>query len=604
MTTSTKSPTKKRPLTLRAFWLMVSLSFRADPLGSVLLCVAMPTYFLAPAAGAVATKLLVDAAGEGRTTAAVWAGVFAGLAALAATASLKLEVYLSYTLEKKVNALVERRLAEMLVRLPGIEHYERSDYLDEVQQLREQSGNLGAGLLAALNMLAHICQVVVVCALLAAQTPLLLLLPLFALPSFVAAGISNRLTRRASEATAESERLVHRFVGMVGDLPVAREARLFGLGTELRERRRQQAARIDRVRGRALVRSTMLGWTGNLIFAVGYFGAVLLVLRRALRGELTAGDVALTVVLAGQAQGFFAGLVGAAKFLAGISTVAIRMDWLTAYEKAQRPSGAARPAPARLSRGIRLEGLSFRYPGTQPMVLDDVSIDLPAGSVVALVGENGAGKTSLVKLLLRYYEPTSGRILADDADLADIDLQQWRQGSSAAFQDFLKLEFRAGESIGLGESRDLDDDGAVRAAAKRGGAVEVVESLPSGLETQLGAGWEGGVDLSGGQWQRLALARARMRERPLLLVLDEPTAALDAQAEYELFEGFAAAARETGQNGGITLLVTHRFSTVRMADLILVLDGGQIREAGTHEELIARGGTYAELFELQAAAYR
>jgi ATP-binding cassette, subfamily B, bacterial len=598
---------QRRPLTLRALWLMVSLSFKADPLGAILLCLAMPTYYLSPAAGAVATKLLVDAALAGQTVMAVGAGVFAGLAVLAAAGSLKLEVYLSYTINKKVDALLQRRVAETLVRLPGIEHYERPDYLDEVQQLRDHAGELGSGLLAALNMLGQVCQAVVLCALLAAQTPLLLLLPLFAVPSFVAAGLSNRLTARASERSAEAERMAHRIVGMSAQLPVARETRLFGLADEWRRRHRQLVTSADRIQGSAYVRSTLMGFAGNLVFALGYFGAVLLVIDRAIRGELSAGDVALTVVLAGQAHGFISGLVEGTKFLAGMFIVAARMDWLMAYERNQlraRSSGPAHHAPERIATGIRLEDVSFCYPGTEKPVLHDVSLELPAGSVVALVGANGAGKSSLVKLLLGYYTPTAGRILVDDRDLATVDIGEWRLRSSGAFQDYCRFEFLARESMGLGRVGDITSDARVLAAAKRAGADQIVTGLPKGMETQLGAEWQDGIDLSGGQWQRIALARTMMREHPLLLVLDEPTAALDAQAEHALFESFAAAAQNTGGRGGITVLVTHRFSTVTMADRIIVLADGRVQEVGNHRELIGRGGLYAELFDLQASAYR
>jgi ATP-binding cassette subfamily B protein len=218
-----------------------------------------------------------------------------------------------------------------------------------------------------------------------------------------------------------------------------------------------------------------------------------------------------------------------------------------------------------------LDRVSFRYPGTDRPVLEDITCELPAGAVVALVGENGAGKASLVKLLLRFYEPTSGRILVDGVPLEDLGVDEWRQRSSGAFQDYCRPEFRAREAIGLGDLSRLDEV-AIGSAAGRSGAAEVVAGLPNGWDTQLGSTRPGGVDLSGGQWQRLALARARMRTQPLLLVLDEPTAALDAEAEHALFERFAEAARDAREAAGVTLLVSHRFSTVRMADLILVLE--------------------------------
>jgi ATP-binding cassette, subfamily B, bacterial len=224
---------------------------------------------------------------------------------------------------------------------------------------------------------------------------------------------------------------------------------------------------------------------------------------------------------------------------------------------------------------------------------------------VAIVGENGAGKTTLVKLLAKMYEPSSGGIFVDGAPLARMPADAWRARLAGAFQDFFRFEFHARQSIGLGDVIRIDQEPAVVAAADRAGATDVVAHLKAGLDTQLGATWPDGVDLSFGQWQKIALARGFMRDRPLLLVLDEPTAALDAETEHALFERYAATARDRDdRGGGITVLVSHRFSTVRMADLIVVLDGSRLAEIGSHEELMAKRGQYSELYGIQAAAYR
>jgi ATP-binding cassette subfamily B protein len=259
--------------------------------------------------------------------------------------------------------------------------------------------------------------------------------------------------------------------------------------------------------------------------------------------------------------------------------------------------------PARLTDGIALEQVSFAYPGTDRLALEDVSLRLPAGAVVAVVGENGAGKTTLVKLLSKLYEPTSGRILVDGAPLARMPADEWRERLAGAYQDFFRFELRALHSVGVGDVPRHDEEPAVVTAVGRAGADDVVERLAHGLETQLGPTWPDGVEVSFGQWQKVALARGFMRDEPLLLVLDEPTAALDAETEHALFEQYAAGARRTGEAGRITVLVSHRFSTVRMADLIVVLDGAHVVEVGSHEELLARKGTYAELYDIQAAAY-
>jgi ATP-binding cassette subfamily B protein len=250
--------------------------------------------------------------------------------------------------------------------------------------------------------------------------------------------------------------------------------------------------------------------------------------------------------------------------------------------------------------GIRFENVSFAYPGTERLVLEDVDLQFAPGAVVAIVGENGAGKTTLVKLLCRMYRPTRGRILVDGVDIARLSPESWRARLAGAFQDFFRFELIALQSVGLGDVPRMEDRHAVETAVGRAGAEDVLARLPAGLETQLGPTWAGGVELSFGQWQKLALARGFMREEPHVLILDEPTAALDAETEHALFERYAAAARDDR----ITVLVSHRFSTVRMADTIVVLDGARVVEAGTHAELMALRGQYAQLYEIQAGAYR
>jgi ATP-binding cassette subfamily B protein len=225
--------------------------------------------------------------------------------------------------------------------------------------------------------------------------------------------------------------------------------------------------------------------------------------------------------------------------------------------------------------------------------------------VVAVVGENGAGKSTLVKLLARMYSPTNGRITVDGVDLAAMPIAVWRERLAGAFQDFYRFEFAAQRTVGVGDVTRLDERPAAEVAVERAGAADVIDRLAYGLDTQLGSSWDGGAEVSFGQWQKLALARGFMRDEPLLLILDEPTAALDAETEHSLFERFAEQARaRTSATGRITVLVSHRFSTVRMADRIVVMDGARIAEVGSHEELVRRDGQYAELYRLQAAAYR
>jgi ATP-binding cassette, subfamily B, bacterial len=257
-----------------------------------------------------------------------------------------------------------------------------------------------------------------------------------------------------------------------------------------------------------------------------------------------------------------------------------------------------------LRQGIEFDRVTFTYPGTEHPVLTDVSLRVPAGATVAFVGLNGAGKTTLVKLLCGLYEPDTGTILVDGTPLHGINREVWRARLSAAYQDYARLLVRLGENVGVGNLPLLHDRVAVRRALTRVGGFDATTTLPEDLDTQLGTAF-GGVELSLGQWQTLAVARAFMRETPLLLVLDEPTASLDARAEHLLYERYTEAAASTARAvGGVTLLVTHRYSTVQMADLIVVLERGRVVELGTHAELMRAGGRYAGAYSTQAAAYR
>jgi ATP-binding cassette subfamily B protein len=402
---------------------------------------------------------------------------------------------------------------------------------------------------------------------------------------------------------AQTNRLARHLFTVATTASPGKEVRVTGIGERLIADRR---AAWERWYGPVSTARWGSAWWHALawaIFGFAYVGAVVFVSY----GLGAAASQVLLVLAAGaRLSAYIGATVGEIGFLRGFwMDGSRRLAWLEDYAASVGASGD-RPVPVILRRGIRLDHVSFAYPGTSRVVLDDLSVTLPAGAVIAMVGENGAGKTTLVKLLAKMYEPSSGSIFVDDTPLARMQAGEWRARMAGAFQDFFRFEFRAGHTVGLGDVARLDDEPAVRVAVDRAGASDVVARLTSGLDTQLGPTWPGGVELSFGQWQKLALARGFMRDQPLLLVLDEPTAALDAETEHALFERYAAAARGTGKSdsGRITILVSHRFSTVRMADLIIVLDGARLVEVGTHDELMAKKGQYSELYGIQAAAYR
>ncbi|MDP8909645.1 MAG: ABC transporter ATP-binding protein/permease, partial [Chloroflexota bacterium] len=318
----------------------------------------------------------------------------------------------------------------------------------------------------------------------------------------------------------------------------------------------------------------------------------------AVRGQITVGAVAAYVQAAAQLQGAFQGLLGGVQ---GIYEHGLYLSTLyDLLERKPRIAAPDQPAPVRrpFTRGIEFQHVSYRYPGNETLALDDVSFTIAPGETVSLVGRNGAGKSTVVKLLGRLYDPSEGRILIDGRDLRDYDPAELRREFSVMFQDYATYQFSAGENIGVGNVASADDSAAIARAAERAGADGVIANLPDSFGTVLGKWFEGGHQLSGGEWQKIALARAFMRDAQIL-ILDEPTAALDAQAEHDLFSRIKELTA-----GRMALYISHRFSTARMADRILVLDKGRLIEQGTHDELMARGGRYASLFELQAASYR
>lgn len=590
---------------LRGFQVLMAFSFRAAPREAALFLLAGAVMALASPVAALGAKLLVDAAVAHDLAAALRAA-----ALLAATGGIGLLAGLYYldflfAVAEKASAAVNRALMRLMGGIDGLAHHERPAYLKELDLLHERRGALAYMTNATAGMVRVAAQLAASAALLARLDPVLLLLPLVGLGSFWAGRRARELQHQAAEATAESERLRRHLFGLATSAAAGKEVRVFGLADELGARHHAAAAAVIEARDRAEWQGAVFQAVGSLLFGLAYAGAIGLVIARALAGQATPGDVVLAAGLAASLNGVVATAVGYGTHFLDVLRVARRYLWLLDYAAETREAPREPAAvPDALARGIELRNVAFSYPDAHGEVLADVSVRLPAGRVIALVGENGAGKTTLAKLLCRFYAPTSGEILVDGVPLRRFPIAEWRARVSAAFQDFARFELRVRETVGIGSLQQIADGAAVQDALRRAGASDVVELLPRGLETQLGKAWDGGVDLSGGQWQKLALGRALMRKSPLLVIFDEPTAALDAPTEHDLFERFAAAARSGGSAGTVTVLVSHRFSTVRMADLIIVLDRGRIVEQGSHAELMQRDGLYAELYRLQSKAYQ
>ncbi|MEY2468878.1 MAG: ATP-binding cassette, subfamily bacterial [Actinomycetota bacterium] len=501
----------------------------------------------------------------------------------------------------RIALAVETHVAHLQASVSTIEHHERPDYLNRLQILHDHSFLLNHVYPSLMQYIGSATRLVITVALLMSINPVLGLLVLFAIPTVTVSSRRAGVERRAEEHAAPNVRLARHFFELATTPGAAKEIRVSSAESVIAARRRD--AFIGGYTPVAHERwvTAFQNAAAWFLFSAAYVASVTYVANRS---NTDAGDVVLTLA-AGAALSRYLGMtVGQTEFLRWNIEAAQRLLWLERYVASKAGSPDDTEAPMRVEQGITFDHVSFKYPGTDVVVLDDVNLTLPAGSVVAVVGENGAGKSTLTKLLCRLYDPTEGRITVDGVDLATIDPVSWNERLGGAFQDFFRFEFLAANSVGLGELARLDDRPAVAAAVDRGGAVDVIEKLPDGLETQLGPSWHNGRDLSFGQWQKLAVARGFMRDRPLLCVLDEPTAALDAETEHQLFERFADASRAAANDGRITVLVSHRFSTVRMAVLIVVLDGSRVAEFGDHETLMAKRGLYAELYGIQAAGYR
>ncbi|WP_045738159.1 ABC transporter ATP-binding protein [Xanthomonas sp. MUS 060] len=427
---------------------------------------------------------------------------------------------------------------------------------------------------------------------------LIALLALALLPAFIGEAHFNALGYALNfQWTAERRQLDYlRQLG--ASVETAKEVKIFNLHTFLITRYRTLAERFFQA-NRTLARKRML-W-GTLLAALGtlgYYAAYGYIAWRTVRGDFSIGDLTFLAGSFLRLRQLFEGL------LIGFSQVAgqaLYLDDLYAFfrivpEIRSRPD--ALPIPRPIAHGIVFENVGFRYPDAQRWAVRELNFELRAGEVLALVGENGTGKTTLVKLLARLYDPDEGRILLDGRDLRDYDLDDLRSNLGVIFQDFVRYHFSAGENIGVGQIAALHDAQRIRHAAQRAMAAELIESLPQGYAQVIGRRFKTGVDLSGGQWQKIAIARAYMRQAQVM-ILDEPTAALDARSEFEVFQRFKELSADR-----TAVLISHRFSSVRMADRILVLADGRIEANGTHDELMAQGGRYAELFELQAAGYR
>lgn len=497
--------------------------------------------------------------------------------------------------------LVSNRTSYELIRHAAtldLFQFENPEFYDKMERARRQTTGrtvLMSQILAQAQDLVSILSLGI--GLAAFQPWLILILAVAVLPAFLGETYFNErsysLTRSWTPERRELDYL--RFIGASDQ--TAKEVKIFGLADFLADRFRDISGRYYLANRKLALRRAAWGVGLGMIGTVAYYGAYVLIIRQTLLGLLTLGTLVFLAGSFDRMRGLLQGLMSRFSAIAEGSLYLQDLFDFFAIRPAITNGPHPRQVPRPFREGLVFEGVGFRYPGTEKWVLRDLNFHLRAGERLALVGENGAGKTTLVKLLARLYEPTEGRILLDGVDLRDYDLDQLRDAVGIIFQDYQRFSLTAAENIAIGSIADRDDQTRIEKAARDSLAEDVIRQLPEGYRQLLGRRFQQAVELSGGQWQKIALARAYMRDAQLL-VLDEPTSALDARAEHEVFQRFAELIR-----GRSAVLISHRFSTVRMADRILVLQHGRVLEQGSHQELMALGGLYAELFRLQASGY-
>ena len=583
------------------------LVWEADRRGAVAMAALTLVSALLPAPVAWVGKLIVDGVVEAARTGSaearerVAALVLVELALMAAGMVVArllglLRELLRTHLANRINVLILEKALELEQR-----HFEDAEVHDKMQNARREASARPLSLvMQVLGVGQNAVTLAALSALLWRLSPWSVLVIVAAsIPAFVAeARMSAEAFRVNTWRAPEGRRLNYLEWILTRDSHV-KEVKLFDLGPLVLGRYRELFGRFYAEDRRLALRRLASGVAFGLLSLGAFYAMYLLVAGRAARGEITLGDMTLYLVVFRQGQGAFQGILGAVGTLYEDS---LYMSNLFAFLAI--PAGGDRSRatpPAALPRGrplaIAFEDVSFRYPSRQEWALRNLSLVLAPGETLGLVGENGAGKSTLVKLLLRLYDPTEGRITYGGVDLRDLDARDLRSRMGSVFQDFVRYQFTAGENVGLGNPALLGDRARIEEAVRRAGAEDLVRSMPQGLDTVLGGWFESGHELSAGQWQKLAIARAFMRDAEVL-VLDEPTASIDAESEHQLFLRFRELAA-----GRTAIVISHRFSTVRMADRIAVLQGGRLAELGSHAELMSRGGRYAHLFALQAQGY-
>ena len=480
-----------------------------------------------------------------------------------------------------------------------LQSFEDPQFNDRLERARAQSTDRMGMLTSAGWLLQRIVMLLSLGATIMYYSPwLLLVLLISVLPAFLVESHFAFLGYSQAHEMTPVRRSLDYFLSLGSGREAAKEVKIFALAPHLESKYVDLAGQLIEKNRKLAARRLLWGGIFAIVASLGYYGSYAYLTREAFLQRISVGTFTLLVGAVSGANGHLQMIFSLFSDVADQSLFLRDLILFFREEPSIRSPQKALMPPRPIQSGIEFENVTFQYPGTEKPIFSDLSFRLSKGQRVALVGENGEGKTTVVKLMARLYDPSAGRILLDGRDLKEYDVDELRKEIGVIFQDFIRYDLTARENIAAGDMAKLNDDEAIWEASRKGNALELLENFPTRLDQMLGRRFEGGLDLSGGEWQRVALARAFLRDAQIL-ILDEPTAALDPMAEHEVFQKFADLTQDR-----LSLFISHRFSTVRTADRILLLSQGRIAEDGTHETLIEAGGMYARLFDVQASSYR
>jgi ATP-binding cassette, subfamily B, bacterial len=496
-------------------------------------------------------------------------------------------------LAQRVNELILEKALTL-----DLAHFEDSEFYDKMSQARSQASSRPLSLITRTFGLCQSALTLVTFSglLWSFSAWAVLMLIVAAIPAFIAETRFSEHAFRLFRWRSPETRQQHYLETLLAREDYAKEVQLYQLGAMLLERYRDIFNRLYKDDRNLTIQKGLWGYLLGLLSTGAFYLAYAWIVLEAIAGRISLGEMTMYLVVFRQGQST---LANALTSIGGMYEDNLYLANLYEFLEQPMPQAQGKVTQGIIQEGIRFEQVSFSYPGSDRPVLNNISLHLPLGEKLAIVGENGSGKTTLIKLLTNLYTPTSGRILLDGVDLKDWDLDVLRRRIGVIFQNFVQYQFTVGENVGVGDVEQLEDRKEWEIAAEKGMAKPFIDMLPEKFDTQLGKWFKGGQELSGGQWQKIALARAFMRSDADILILDEPTAAMDAEAEMNIFNHFRSLTQDR-----MVVLISHRFSTVRMADKIVVMANGEIIEQGSHEQLLAAAGRYAHLFALQAAGYQ